>query len=130
LIVASSTGNAEAPSNAQKLEKIIQKAKSYVSLIYTNFNLYNSLKKVSLNIRNEALDNAFKKDLKDVRFSLLGLGSTSYADFCGFAKAIHYFLKQVNLKEIYKFSMADEMHNEENSCFEWLRETFKVILLI
>lgn len=26
--------------------------------------------------------------------------------------------------------MADEMHNEENSCFEWLRETFKVLLLL
>ena len=105
LIVASSTGNGEAPTNAQTFEHIIENYK-----------------------RNGVIDSTFKKDFKNTRFSVLGLGNSNYAKFCEFPKSVYSFLKQVGLKEVHGLITADELWDEEKSCYQWLRETFKSII--
>jgi sulfite reductase alpha subunit-like flavoprotein len=102
LFVASSTGNGEAPTNAQTIEQSIENYK-----------------------KTGEIDEIFRKDFKNTKFSTLGLGNSNYAKFCEFPKSLHNFMKSIGLKEMHSFAAADELWEEEKSCYQWLRETFK-----
>ncbi|RNA10633.1 nitric oxide inducible, partial [Brachionus plicatilis] len=105
LIVASSTGNGDSPTNGKLIEdKIIE---------FNN----NNKKQVRSN------DNV---SMSKVRFSILGLGDSSYEDnFGSFPKLIHAFLKRIGLNEIYPLVIADQKDNEEAKMLFWLKNALQ-----
>lgn len=80
-------------------------------------------------LRNNILQSRLQDHVSKstVRFSILGLGDTSYGDnFGSFPKLIHAFLKRLGLNEIYPLVIADQMDNEEAKMLFWLKNALQV----
>ncbi|CAF0860268.1 unnamed protein product [Brachionus calyciflorus] len=96
LIIASTTGDGESPSNGKIFEE----------KIHQNSNLQSNMKNT-------------------VKFSILGLGDKTYGEnFGAFPKLIHSFFKSIGLSEMYPLMIADQMENEENTMLSWLKQSF------
>ena len=66
--------------------------------------------------------------LSNVRFSVFGLGSSSYPKFCSFAKIVDACLGELGAERIAELGLGDELCGQEESFRRWCATAFKVNL--
>ena len=99
-IVCSTTGNGDAPDNANKFWSII---------------------------KNRSLPKDFFENLS---FSVLGLGDTNYDKFCYIGKSIDKRITELGGKQCLNLHCADEAVGLEMIVDAWLNNAFELIRLV
>ncbi|XP_072022781.1 nitric oxide synthase, inducible-like [Amphiura filiformis] len=115
LVVTSTFGNGEAPTNgemfARDIKRLVKEKKT------ANQSNSNDLCSLSLNIRCIVLL---------FRYSVFGLGSTAYPEhFCKFAGTVDTMLNEVGGKRLTDVYKGDELGGQEEAFQEWARDVFK-----
>lgn len=77
------------------------------------------------NTNNESIYNN-SGALTNVRFSVFGLGNSSYPKFCSFAKFLDTSLHELGAERIYELGLGDELFGQEESFRLWCASVFKV----
>jgi sulfite reductase alpha subunit-like flavoprotein len=91
IIITSSYGNGDSPENAAKFWRYI---------------------------KNRKLTN---ENFKNMKYIILGLGDSNYADFCGFAKKLDKRLLDLHASKIYDTFYIDSVINEiDNQFDDWI----------
>lgn len=97
IIICSTTGNGDAPENANIFWNIVKKR---------------SLSKIILN---------------NMPFIVLGLGDTNYDKFCHMGKSIDKRLKEIGGKQYLELECADESNNFEEIIENWNEKVLFII---
>jgi sulfite reductase alpha subunit-like flavoprotein len=98
IIITSTYGNGDSPENAEKFWR---------------------------HIKNRKLNN---ENFKNIKYIILGLGDSNYADFCGFAKKLDKRLLDLDAHKIYDTCYIDSVLNETEEQFdEWASKIIDVI---
>ncbi|XP_047145404.1 nitric oxide synthase 1 isoform X3 [Hydra vulgaris] len=117
-VVASTTGNGEAPENGQalgrKLYEIVYPSDIMKTDCGTQTSQHQHTSQISL------FDESFH-----ILFSVFGLGSKAYPNFCAFANSINSLLKTLGGEEIYPFVEGDELCGQEDAFKSWSQGCFK-----
>ncbi|XP_047145912.1 nitric oxide synthase 1 isoform X2 [Hydra vulgaris] len=117
-VVASTTGNGEGPENGQafgkKLYEMAYPSENMKTICGTNTSQHQHTSQFSL------FDESFH-----ILFSVFGLGSKAYPNFCAFAKSINNLLKTLGGKEIYPIGEGDELCGQEDAFKTWSQGCFK-----
>ncbi|OQR81495.1 NADPH-cytochrome P450 reductase, partial [Thraustotheca clavata] len=95
IIVCSTTGNGDPPSNAEKFWRFIKK-RAHPSTL-----------------------------LKHVQYTVLGLGDTNYDKFCHMGKSIYRRLKDLGAESFYDLGCADEAMGLEDAVEPWIEGFWK-----
>lgn len=111
LVVTSTFGEGDAPSNAQELKKTIW-----------NLSRKANDQKGKNKKNTENIDSNY---LKNVRFSVFALGSRAYPKFCQFGQDLDGHLRKLGAVQIHEVGKGDELCGQENSFKEWAFSTFK-----
>ncbi|XP_068736413.1 nitric oxide synthase 1-like isoform X2 [Montipora capricornis] len=96
-VVTSTFGNGESPENG------------------TSFTSYLERMKNSIDAR----------PLKNMRYSVFGLGSRLYPNFCAFGHYVDKHLKDLGAQKILAIGEGDEQNGQEESFKEWTKNVFK-----
>ncbi|XP_043923537.1 nitric oxide synthase, brain-like [Protopterus annectens] len=96
LIITSTFGNGDAPENGEKFAKLLSE-----------------------------MSRTHPKALQQQKFSVFGLGSRAYPNFCAFAHFIDKHLEALGAKRIMKMVEGDELCGQEESFRTWARKVFK-----
>jgi len=98
IIITSTHGNGDSPENAAKFWR---------------------------HVKNKRLNN---ENFKNMKYVILGLGDSNYADFCGFAKKLDKRLSDLNSSKIYDTFYIDSAINEIDEQFdEWIGKIIGVL---
>jgi len=62
------------------------------------------------------------------RYSVFGLGSSAYPNFCAFAKRVDDLLNKFGFKRLLELYTADEKKNQDLAFREWSLEAYSVSL--
>lgn len=112
LIVTSTFGEGDAPSNAKKLKKTIWELSRKVT-----------------EQKKQTNDNKVETDsiyLKNMRFSVFALGSRAYPKFCQFGQDLDGHLQNLGGIQIHEVGEGDELCGQETTFMSWALNTFKV----
>lgn len=60
------------------------------------------------------------------RYSVFGLGNSSYEEFCGFGHFMNKHLANIGAKSIYPIGEGDELGGQKESFDLWSAEVMKV----
>jgi sulfite reductase alpha subunit-like flavoprotein len=63
--------------------------------------------------------------LTNVRFSVFGLGNSSYPKFCSYAKFLDTCFGELGAERIYELGLGDELCGQEESFRRWCASAFK-----
>ena len=66
--------------------------------------------------------------LKNVRYSVFGLGNSSYPKFCSFGKFLDTTLHELGCERILELNFGDELRGQEESFRNWSIEVYKSCL--
>eukprot|EP00795_Rhopilema_esculentum_P015606 gene15605-6882_t len=124
LIVTSTFGNGEAPSNGESFGELLYKLKhppprSAVRtrrLSNIHIQQYNS-------IDRDGGDSS--QPLANLRFSVFGLGSRAYPHFCAFAHSCRNLIVGLGGEEVFPIGEGDELCGQEESFMSWAKDVFK-----
>ncbi|XP_043922256.1 nitric oxide synthase, brain-like [Protopterus annectens] len=97
LVITSTFGNGDAPENGQRFAKALMK-----------------------------MVQSWSRTLHQLKFSVFGLGSRAYPNFCAFAHATQTCLKKLGAKQILDIAEGDELCGQEETFRTWARKIFKV----
>jgi nitric-oxide synthase len=64
--------------------------------------------------------------LMNVRFSVFGLGNSSYPKYCSFAKFLDACFSELGAERIHELGLGDELCGQEESFRRWCANAFKV----
>ncbi|XP_065651342.1 nitric oxide synthase 1 isoform X2 [Hydra vulgaris] len=115
LVVASTTGNGEAPENGEVF------GRKLYEMAYPNEGA-NSLRVIHHRHTSQlaSFDESFH-----ILFSVFGLGSKAYPNFCAFANSLNKLLKALGGEEIYPIGEGDELCGQEEAFKTWSHGCFK-----
>lgn len=65
-------------------------------------------------------------NLKDTRYSVFGLGNSSYEEYCGFGHFVDKHLSGLGAKNIYPIGEGDELGGQNESFDSWSADVLKV----
>ncbi|XP_065650917.1 nitric oxide synthase 1-like [Hydra vulgaris] len=117
LVVASTTGNGEAPDNGEIF------GRKLYEMVYPSDSFRSTPKQEDQLIDN--IQNTFFNESTRVFFSVFGLGSKAYPNFCAFANSINKQLKTLGGEEMYPFVEGDELSGQEDAFKTWSHGCFK-----
>lgn len=63
------------------------------------------------------------------RYSVFGLGSSAYPNFCAYAHYVDNIFHDLGAERIYKTMEGDELCGQEESFKNWAKNVFKVIIV-
>ncbi|KAK3750619.1 hypothetical protein QZH41_003100 [Actinostola sp. cb2023] len=66
-----------------------------------------------------------EQPLGSLRYSVFGLGSRAYPNFCAFAKSADKIIQELGGEQIFKMGEGDELCSQEESFKTWARNVFK-----
>ncbi|KAI9561886.1 nitric oxide synthase 2 [Daphnia sinensis] len=96
VVIASTFGDGEAPSNGEEFKKRLVKIKQENSkILFVN---------------------------KPSCFAVLGLGSTAYPNFCAFGKFVDNMFQELGGTRLLTLHCADELNNQEKAFQTWLSD--------
>ena len=114
LIVTSTFGNGDPPENGEEFRKMLH-----------------SMRKDKNNMQSSEKENAsdqifqYSGALANVRYSIFGLGNSSYPKFCSFAKYLDGSLHDLGAERISKLGLGDELCGQEESFRKWSVAVYK-----
>ena len=119
LIVTSTFGNGDSPENGEDFKYFLTQNKKEQELF----------KKTDVNINRQS---SFYMDnlgvLSNVRFSVFGLGNSSYPKFCSYGKFLDATLFYLGAERIYELGIGDELNGQEESFRAWSFDLYKTAL--
>ncbi|XP_033108490.1 nitric oxide synthase, brain-like [Anneissia japonica] len=128
LVVTSTFGNGDAPENGENFGRYLvelgQEGNGRASFRWDKFS-GRPKPKVLSRMSSVASLNEASGVLANVRYSVFGLGSTAYPNFCAFARALDSLLGEVGGERICEIGEGDELCGQEQSFKKWATEVFK-----
>ncbi|XP_050408838.1 nitric oxide synthase, brain [Patella vulgata] len=142
LIITSTFGNGDPPENGEIFAKSLFEIKTHdESSAESDFKSSSYIRMSSSSDKsiktahdNKGVDEKHGEDdnlymetgpLANVRFSVFGLGSRAYPNFCAFANYMDKMLSELGSERIYKMGEGDELCGQEESFRNWAQEVFK-----
>ncbi|XP_052798530.1 nitric oxide synthase-like protein [Mya arenaria] len=142
LIVTSTFGNGDPPENGESFAKYLletkhpdTKDKLSKQLSYLRLSVSEPHDIEIIDAGSEASDDTFKSlednltletgPLSNVRFSVFGLGSSAYPNFCAFAHYLDKMFANLGAERINEIAEGDELCGQEESFRTWATEVFK-----
>ena len=125
LIVTSTFGNGDPPDNGVEFKKFlceIRKSQDYSRPSAESMNKMHMNKMLELQ-NSMILDTP--GTLNNVRFSVFGLGNSSYPKFCSFAKFVDTTLHELGGERMHELGLGDELCGQEESFRNWSIEAYK-----
>jgi len=61
-----------------------------------------------------------------LRYSVFGLGSRAYPNFCAFARSLDKIIRELGGEPVLKMGEGDELCGQEESFKVWAKDVFKV----
>ncbi|XP_062619237.1 nitric oxide synthase 1-like isoform X1 [Saccostrea cucullata] len=134
LVVTSTFGNGDPPENGEAFAKSLHEMKSPQStqngepMFMSYFKM--STKSESDDKSDTSQDTAGNLDadvgpLANVHYSVFGLGSRAYPNFCAFAHFVDNMINSLGGMRIHKMMEGDELCGQEESFRQWAEEAFK-----
>lgn len=68
---------------------------------------------------------ALPNNMKNIRYSVFGLGNSSYEEFCGFGHFMNKHLANIGAKSLYPIGEGDELGGQKESFDLWSAEVLK-----
>ncbi|KAL4224321.1 Nitric oxide synthase [Mactra antiquata] len=137
LIVTSTFGNGDPPEKGEGFAKHLLEMKhpdsnrptSYMRLSSVASGDYeDETQRTSVTDSNNHMEDNLTLEtgpLSNVRFSVFGLGSSAYPNFCAFAHYVDNMFGDLGAERICKTSEGDELCGQEESFRTWAKEVFK-----
>ncbi|XP_070568864.1 nitric oxide synthase 1-like [Ptychodera flava] len=130
MVVTSTFGNGDAPANGEKFAKslrgfggFLDKSEKREPAIMAENNNNNS-KEDRQNGPGVSDSHKLGGNLANLRFSVFGLGSRAYTNFCAFAHTVDSQLSYLGGTKILDIGEGDELRGQEQSFNKWAREVF------
>ncbi|XP_071945535.1 nitric oxide synthase-like protein [Antedon mediterranea] len=130
IVVTSTFGNGDAPENGESFGRYLvelgrsEEGNGKASFRWDKFS-GRPKPKVLSRMSSVASLNEASGVLANVRYSVFGLGSTAYPNFCAFARALDSLLGEVGGERICEIGEGDELCGQEQSFKKWAGEVFK-----
>ncbi|ESO82408.1 hypothetical protein LOTGIDRAFT_197993 [Lottia gigantea] len=143
LIVTSTFGNGDPPENGEVFAKSlfeiktndenVDTSKDFKSSSYIRMSTSSEKSvKTGVDSKDEEVSRAEDTNLfmetgplANVRFSVFGLGSRAYPNFCAFANYMDKMMSELGSERIYDMGEGDELCGQEESFRNWAQEVFK-----
>ncbi|VDI59533.1 nitric-oxide synthase, brain [Mytilus galloprovincialis] len=130
LFITSTFGNGDPPENGEAFAKNLHDLNDVKS---TKNGEGLSTQYFRMSTKSESEDNQQVEDkileevgpLSNVRFSVFGLGSRAYPNFCAFAHYIDNMMNALGSERIYKMGEGDELCGQEETFRQWAKLVFK-----
>lgn len=74
----------------------------------------------------KGLKNETTRPLKNLRYSVFGLGSRAYPDFCAFGHYVDDHLRELGAQTILTMGEGDDLAGQEELFKEWTKDVFKM----
>ncbi|XP_076109022.1 nitric oxide synthase 1-like [Mytilus galloprovincialis] len=111
LFVTSTFGNGDPPENGKNLARALTTAKELPLQTNGNKRHTNGHKNSPLNY---------------LKFSVFGLGSSAYPNFCAFSKLIDKTMESLGATRIYSIGEGDELCGQEEAFKTWAKRVYQV----
>ena len=124
LIISSTFGNGDPPENGEEFKNFLTQSKKDQELLQNKND-------VSVT-KNQFGQNSIFTDnlgiLNNVRFSVFGLGNSSYPKFCSYGKFLDTTLDFLGADRITELGIGDELNGQEESFRTWSVDVYKSAL--
>ncbi|XP_028400716.1 nitric oxide synthase, brain-like isoform X2 [Dendronephthya gigantea] len=126
LVVTSTFGNGDPPENGESYAHELYELRHPPSESKSKFKRTTSALLMEMNKKKSNT----KKDedaqpLANLRYSVFGLGSNAYPNFCAFARSIDKLLLELGGEAILPLGTGDELCGQEESFKNWAKNVFK-----
>ncbi|XP_031553421.1 nitric oxide synthase, brain-like isoform X2 [Actinia tenebrosa] len=127
LIVTSTFGNGDPPENGESFARYLyelrhptnEKTENNKMAAQISSLLIQKEKEKGLNMKDDELR------LASLRYSVFGLGSRAYPNFCAFAKSVDKIIQELGGEQVYKMGEGDELCGQEEAFKTWAKNVFK-----
>ena len=124
LIVSSTFGNGDPPENGEEFKNFLMQGKKDQELLQNKNEICVT--------KNQFGQNSIFTDnlgiLNNVRFSVFGLGNSSYPKFCSYGKFLDATLDYLGADRINELGIGDELNGQEESFRTWSIDVYKSAL--
>ena len=124
LIVSSTFGNGDPPENGEEFKNFLMQGKKDQELLRNKNEICVT--------KNQFGQNSIFTDnlgiLNNVRFSVFGLGNSSYPKFCSYGKFLDATLDYLGADRINELGIGDELNGQEESFRSWSIDVYKSAL--
>ncbi len=122
LMVSSTFGNGDPPENGEEFKNFLIQSKKDKELLQN---------KNEICVTKKQFDSIFTNNfrmLNNVRFSVFGLGNSSYPNFCSYGKFLDATLDYFGADRINELGIGDELNGQEESFRTWSIDVYKSAL--
>ena len=124
LIVSSTFGNGDPPENGEEFKNFLMQGKKDQELLQNKNEICVT--------KNQFGQNSIFTDnlgiLNNLRFSVFGLGNSSYPKFCSYGKFLDATLDYLGADRINELGIGDELNGQEESFRSWSIDVYKSAL--
>ncbi len=124
LIVSSTFGNGDPPENGEEFKNFLTQGKKDQEMLQNKNEICVT--------KNQFGQNSIFTDnlgiLNNVRFSVFGLGNSSYPKFCSYGKFLDATLDYLGADRINELGIGDELNGQEESFRTWSIDVYKSAL--
>lgn len=131
LVVTSTFGNGDPPENGEEFGRFLMELRrdhmgTEDSSKALRFDLFASEDRKTETVTKTSSTNldASSGPLANVRYSVFGLGSRAYPNFCAFAKAVDSLIADMDGERILALGEGDELSGQEESFRTWAKAVF------
>jgi len=127
LIVTSTFGNGDPPENGEGFARYLYELRHPPNGSRSSRNMLKQLGSLLVQKEKErglALMNN-SQPLANLRYSVFGLGSRAYPNFCAFARSLDKIIRELGGEPVLKMGEGDELCGQEESFKVWAKDVFK-----
>ncbi|XP_074635667.1 nitric oxide synthase 3-like isoform X3 [Acropora palmata] len=127
LIVTSTFGNGDPPENGEGFARYLYELRhpsdsvetSHKKLWQLSSLLIQKERQKLLNLKNDS------QPLANLRYSVFGLGSKAYPNFCAFARSLDNIIQELGGEPVLKMGEGDELCGQEEAFKVWAKAVFQ-----
>jgi nitric oxide synthase oxygenase domain/subunit/flavodoxin len=123
LVVTSTFGNGDPPDNGESFGRQLYQMRHPPDETRGRRKVSSG---IHLGLSSTDTDNKDdSQPLANVRFSVFGLGSRAYPNFCAFARSVDKLLGELGGEQIYEIGQGDELCGQEESFRKWVTSCYE-----
>ncbi|XP_046839565.1 nitric oxide synthase, brain-like isoform X2 [Xenia sp. Carnegie-2017] len=128
LIVTSTFGNGDAPENGESFAHELYELRHPPTNIKSEQKpkFRRQISQLLMDVNNDGTKTRNESQpLANLRYSIFGLGSNAYPNFCAFAKSLDKLILELGGESILSLGTGDELCGQEESFKNWAKDVFK-----